>query len=130
MKESVICLVNFDQITDQVECLVVFECWKQKQDLCFSLLYVKIKKKGADLIQSYNTSPYINRNVEMAKWQHNATKSSIKQRLRTDLGRSVGVTKAFELVWFTGFTGPTHRNSCVIQDKNMHILLYSYIKVV
>ena len=27
-------------------------------------------------------------------------KSSIKQRLRTDLGRSVGVTKATQLVWF------------------------------
>ena len=24
---------------------------------------------------------------------------------------------------------PTHRNSCVIDDKNMQILLYSYIKV-
>ena len=34
-------------------------------------------------------------------------KSSIKQRLRTDLGRSVGVTTATQLVWFTGFTGPT-----------------------
>ena len=33
-------------------------------------------------------------------------KSSIKQRLRTDLGRSVGVTKATQLVWFTGFQGP------------------------
>ena len=29
-------------------------------------------------------------------------KSSIKQRLRTDLGRSVGVTKATQLVWLTG----------------------------
>ena len=37
----------------------------------------------------------------------NATKSSITQRLWTDLGRSVGVTTATQLVWFTGFTGPT-----------------------
>ena len=29
-------------------------------------------------------------------------KSSIKQRLRTDLGRSVGVTTATQLVWLTG----------------------------
>ena len=28
-------------------------------------------------------------------------KSSIKQRLRTDLGRSVGVTTATQLVWLT-----------------------------
>ena len=34
-------------------------------------------------------------------------KSSIKQQLWTDLGRSVGVTTATQLVWFTGFTGPT-----------------------
>ena len=34
-------------------------------------------------------------------------KSSIKQRLRTDLGRSVGVTTASQLVWFTRFTGPS-----------------------
>ena len=32
--------------------------------------------------------------------------SSIKQRLRTGLGRSVGVTTATELVWLTWFTGP------------------------
>ena len=34
-------------------------------------------------------------------------KSSIKQRLRTDLGRSVGVTTATQLVWLTWFTGQT-----------------------
>ena len=43
--------------------------------------------------QSYNTS--------------NATKSSITQRLRTDLGRWVGVTTATQLVWLTWFTGKT-----------------------
>ena len=36
--------------------------------------------------------------TDMSKWQsdntNNATKSSITQRLRTDLGRSVGVTSA------------------------------------
>ena len=49
--------------------------------------------------------------TEMSKGQsdstNNATKSSIKQQLRTDLGRSVGVTTATQLVWFTRFTGPT-----------------------
>ena len=33
-------------------------------------------------------------------------KSSIKQQLRTDLGRSVGVTRATQLVWLTLFTDP------------------------
>ena len=27
------------QIPDQVECLAVFACWKQAQDLCVSLLF-------------------------------------------------------------------------------------------
>ena len=59
-------------------------------------------------------------------------KSSIKQQLRTDLGRSVGVTTATQMVWFTRFTGPnlpTHRNSRLIEDKNMQIVHYSDIKV-
>ena len=38
---------------------------------------------------------------------NNATKSSITQRLRTDLWWSVGVTTATQLVWLTRFTGPT-----------------------
>ena len=39
--------------------------------------------------------------------QTTSQKSSITQRLRTDLGRSVGVTTATQLVWVTWFTGPT-----------------------
>ena len=44
-------------------------------------------------------------------------KSSIKQRLRTDLGRSVGVTTATQLVWLTGLRAhlPTNRNSRLIK---------------
>ena len=41
------------------------------------------------------------------KTQTTPQKSSIKQRLRTDLRRSVGVTTATQLVWLTWFTGPT-----------------------
>ena len=37
-------------------------------------------------------------------------KTSITQRLRNDLGRSVGVTTATQLVWLNRFTGsqPSH----------------------
>ena len=59
--------------------------------------------------------------TEMSKGQ-SATqttpqKSSIKQRLRTDLGRSVGVTTATQLVWLTGLRAhlPTNRNSRLIK---------------
>ena len=49
--------------------------------------------------------------AELSKGQNdntnNATKNSITQRLRTDLGRSVGVTMATQLVWLTWSTGPT-----------------------
>ena len=53
--------------------------------------------------------------------QSTPQKSAIKQLLRTDLGRSVGVTTATQLVWLTWFTGhlPTPRNSRVI--KRTHI---------
>ena len=63
--------------------------------------------------------------TEMSKGQsdntNNAQKSSIKQQLRTDLGRSVGVTTATQLVWLTGLRAhlPTPRNSRVI--KRTHI---------
>ena len=52
---------------------------------------------------------------------NNVTKNSIKQRLRTDLGRSVGVTTATQLVWLTGLRAhlSTSRNSRVI--KRTHI---------
>ena len=48
-------------------------------------------------------------------------KSSIKQQLRTDLGRSVGVTTETQLVWLTGLRAhlPTPRNSRV--NKMTHI---------
>ena len=61
-------------------------------------------QKGGDLTQSYDKSPYTNR--VKSDNTNNATKSSIKQQLQTDLGRSVGVTTATQLVWLTWFTGP------------------------
>ena len=67
-----------------------------------------IRQKGGDLTQSYDKSPYTHGNVKRAvTTQTTPQKSSIKQRLRTDLGRPVGVTTATQLVWLTWFTGPT-----------------------
>ena len=56
-----------------------------------------------------------------ATTQTTPQKSSIKQRLRTDLGRSVGVTTATQLVWLTGLRAhlPTNRNSRLI--KRTHV---------
>ena len=61
--------------------------------------------------------------TEMSKGQSDNTtpqKSSIKQQLRTDLGRSVGVTKATQLVWLTWFTDPpshSPQQPCNQKDK-------------
>ena len=51
-------------------------------------------------------------------------KSSIKQRLRTDLGRSVGVTTATQLVWLTGLRAhlPTNRNSRLIKRTQLKFM--------
>ena len=63
--------------------------------------------------------------TEMSKGQsdntNNATKKSIKRRLRTDLGRSVGVTRATQLVWLTGLRAhlPTPCNSRVIERTHI-----------
>ena len=48
--------------------------------------------------------------------------SSIKQQLRTDLGRSVGVTTTTKLVWLTWFTGlPSHSSKQPCNQKDTHL---------
>ena len=55
-------------------------------------------------------NPYTQKHNDNAK---NATyqKTSITQRLSTDLGRLVGVTTATQLVWLNRFTGSKHSHS-------------------
>ena len=77
--------------------------------------------------------------TEMSKGQvttQTPQKSSIKQRLRTDLGRSVGLTQATQLVWLTGLRAhlPTNRNSRVIKmsfffSNNFQIILAHWKEV-
>ena len=56
------------------------------------------KEKKKDIWLGFMTKALIHvptENSKKNKWQHrNATKTSITQRLRTDLGRSVGITTA------------------------------------
>ena len=76
----------------------VYTCSKcsSVEELESSTAEVSITRKrqqGGDLTQSYDKSPYTNRNVKgQVTTQTTSQKSSIKQRLRTDLGRSVGAT--------------------------------------
>ena len=87
--------------------------------------YSKRGEIGRDLTQSYDKTPYTSRNVERAKWQHKLRhKSSITQRLRTDLGRSVGVTTATQLVWLTGLRAqPSNfpQQPCNQKDRHLKI---------
>ena len=50
-------------------------------------------------------------------------KTSITQRLRTDLGPSVGVTIATQLMWLNRFTGsqPSHLPQKPCNQKGTHI---------
>ena len=85
---------------------------------------VRIREKGRDLTQSYDKSPYTNRNIIMAKWQHNATKkfdyTAVADRLRTvswsNYSHPTGVVN---LVY--GPNLPTPRNSRVIKRKRLKI---------
>ena len=64
------------------------------------------REKGRDLIQSYDKSPYTGRKIQKQRDNTKTpTKTSITHQLRTDLGRSVGVTIANQLVWLNRFTG-------------------------
>ena len=73
--------------------------------------------------------------TENKKNQRDNTKTPqkiwITQRLRTDLGRSVGVTIATQLMWLNRLTGsqPSHSQQLhIIEDTNMQVLFYSQLK--
>ena len=99
---------------------------------CQRLVWCTIKK-GRDLTQSYDKSPTPTEKFQKATWKHkNATKNSITQRLRTDLGRSVGVTIATQLVWLNQLKGsqPSHspQQLCDRGHKHAGVIgtLYSF----
>ena len=77
------------------------------------------RQKGRDLTPSYDKKPLHQQKCQKGKvtTQTMPQKSSITQRLRTDLGRSIGVTTATQLVWLTGLRAnlPTPRTSRVIK---------------
>ena len=53
---------------------------------------------------------------------NNTTKSSITQRLRTNLGQSFGVTTATQLVWLTGLRAlPSHLPQQPCNKKDTHL---------
>ena len=92
--------INVQINISMIKCIVEFEC---------DLLHSTVEEKKEDIwLNPLTKAPTP---TEMSKGQsdniNNVTKKSITHRLRTDLGRSVEVTTATQLVWLTWFTSPT-----------------------
>ena len=66
-------------------------------------------RKKNRLTQSYEKAPTPAGKLKKSDNTKRPLKTSITQRLRTDLGRSVGVTTATQLVWLNRFTGSLSR---------------------
>ena len=77
------------------------------------------REKEGDLTQSCDEHPYTNRKFKSELTTQKAPqKTSITQRLWTDLGLSVGVTTVIQLLWLNRLTVPnlpTNRKSCIIK---------------
>ena len=89
--------------------LVITTCASRYFDTSNSICnYEIVREKGRDLTQSYNKSPTPS---EKSKKQRDniktPPKTSITQRLRTDLGQSVGVTAVNP----TGVVEPVYERS-------------------
>ena len=72
------------------------------RSLCYSTDQSKRKRKRSDPVPRQKPPHQQKRQKGKVTTQTTPQKSSIKQQLRTDLGRSVGVTTATQLVWLTG----------------------------
>ena len=65
-----------------------------------------VREKGRDLTHLYDKTPTpTEKSTKKRDNTKTPTKTLIAKRLRIDLGRSVGVTNATQLVWLNGFTG-------------------------
>ena len=82
------------------------------------------REKDRDLTQSCDKSPYNDRKIQKKQRDNTKTppKTSITQRLRTDLGRLVLVTTT-QLVWLNRFTGsqPSHLLQKPCNQKDTHL---------
>ena len=82
-----------------------------------------VMRKKEDVWLSTMTKTPIPTKMSKNKWQHkNATKNSITQRLQTDLGRLVWVTRTAQLVWLTGLrTQPSQSPQQPCYQKDTHL---------
>ena len=95
--------------------------WKCEVDRPFRS--TGVREKGWDLTQSYDKSPYTHRKPKKKSDNtQTSPKTSITQRLRTDLGRSAGATTATQLVLLNQLTGsqPSHSPQQLCNRGNEH----------
>ena len=78
-------------------------------------LSIKWKRKRSDSVL-WQKPLHRQKNAKSNVKTKKPPKTSITQRLRTDLGRSVGVTIATQLVWLKRFTGSQPYNTCKSQS--------------
>ena len=67
-------------------------------------IYFALEKKEEIWLSSVTKAPSLTDKSKKQRDNKNATKTSITQRLRADLGRSVGVTTTTTLVWLNRLT--------------------------
>ena len=75
------------KISAQIICMRLYSAWYHFS-ISIKLSQVITRQKGGDLTQSYDKSPYTNRNIKRAKWQHKQRhkkfdQTAIADRLRT-----------------------------------------------
>ena len=96
-----------------------------KQQLSIMLIERKRKRSNSVLWQK----PLHRQKKKQRDNTKTLPKTSITQRLRTDLGRSVRVTSnwcGWTDVWDPN--PPTHHNSCVIEGMKVQVLFYRKLK--
>ena len=89
--------------------------------VCLTVLQIKTKKRRSDPVLWQKPLHQQKCQKGNVTTQTTPQKSSIKQQLRIDLGRSVGVTTDTQLVWLTLFTGPpSHSPQQPCNQKDTH----------
>ena len=111
-----ICKQNRESTEEYSRCKVEKRHWTEIYTVSFLL-----SEKRRGLTQSYDKSPYTDRKIQKATWQHkNPQKTSITQRLRTDLEQ---ILYEFRFLWIQKYVGETrgpmctHLNAdCLLED--------------
>ena len=108
-------------LVPQWKCISSFVFYISDGPLYGILGYLTKKRRSDSVLWQKPLHP---RNCQKGKVKTQTTpqKNSIKQRLRTDLGRSVWETTATQPVWLTWFTGPaSHSPQQPCNQKEMRL---------